>query len=332
MLYGRQPIGVCHECPCAGSIHRMPSANRLTAMKLSMWTMSVLVVIFLAGVLPGRSGDASAVFRSPATIGLLGLLCVLIVSCCISPRRRSVAFVATHVGVVLTLVGAFVTHVGSIKHDAMVPLFREHALRTLRLDDDTRVQLPFGISATDFTVEHYPTDYNLYRVPTVSPGDPEGTGEAVFLRKLALDEDGSLDIEEVGRLEPDELPVPVAGQSPSLVLDDEHVIQATRTVSLFSVQLILRDGEGEGKERTETLTVNNPVVHRGWRVYLSSYDQQGRRYVILTLRRDPGRLLVASGLWVLVAGVFALCLRRQHGPKSDSPQALADSVRAGGQA
>jgi hypothetical protein len=301
-------------------------------MKLAMWTMSALVVIFLAGVLPGRGGDASAVFRSPATIGLLGLLCVLMIPCCLSPRRRYVAFVAVHAGVVLVLLGALMTHIGAVKQDAMVPLFREHALRTLRLDDETRVQLPFGISATDFTVEYYPTDYNLYRIPPVSPDDPGhgAAADAVFLRKLALDADGSLDLGKLGRLGPEELPVPGEGHSPNLMLDEEHVIQATRTVSLFSVQLILRDGEDD--ERIEPLTVNNPVVHRGWRIYLSSYDEHGRRYVILTLRRDPGRLLVASGLWTLVAGAFVLGLYRQHKPQPASPQAVADSVRSGAQA
>jgi hypothetical protein len=63
--------------------------------------------------------------------------------------------------------------------------------------------------------------------------------------------------------------------------------------------------EGE-PVREEKLAVNHPIEIKGWRFYLMSYDSQNRTYVVLTARRDPGRLVVVTGIWMVIAGTVML--------------------------
>jgi hypothetical protein len=63
-----------------------------------------------------------------------------------------------------------------------------------------------------------------------------------------------------------------------------------------------------GDARVEhVLRVNHPLSIDGWRIYLMSHSQTPRPYVVLLLRRDPGRLLVLAGIWCLILGVAGLC-------------------------
>lgn len=63
--------------------------------------------------------------------------------------------------------------------------------------------------------------------------------------------------------------------------------------------------EGE-PVREEKLAVNHPIEIQGWRFYLMSYDSQNRAYVVLTARRDPGRLAVVAGIWMVIVGTVML--------------------------
>jgi len=71
--------------------------------------------------------------------------------------------------------------------------------------------------------------------------------------------------------------------------------------------------EDDGTVRDEELTVNHPVAHNGWRIYLMSYDVTAQRYVVLSARRDPGRLPVIGGIWALMIGVAIMCFRKESG-------------------
>jgi len=69
----------------------------------------------------------------------------------------------------------------------------------------------------------------------------------------------------------------------------------------------------DGNESIRMLKVNKPVTVAGWRIYLMSYEMHPSPYVRLLLRRDPGRITVLVGIWLIIVGTALLCWRRESG-------------------
>ena len=60
------------------------------------------------------------------------------------------------------------------------------------------------------------------------------------------------------------------------------------------------------------LKVNHPVSYEGWRIYLVSFGGNGKPFVQLSAKKDIGRGTVISGIWMLMAGTFIICLKRKE--------------------
>lgn len=77
----------------------------------------------------------------------------------------------------------------------------------------------------------------------------------------------------------------------------------------YSAKFNIKDEE---KSDIFDLEVNHPVSYKKWRFYLMSYgqDRQGD-YVVLTARKDPGRIAVITGIWMLMSGIFMMCFLRK---------------------
>jgi len=69
----------------------------------------------------------------------------------------------------------------------------------------------------------------------------------------------------------------------------------------YRVVLRLTGPEKAAVERV--LAVNQPITHRGWRLYLMDYDRREFRYLDLLARRAPGRKLALIGIIGLMLGV-----------------------------
>jgi cytochrome c biogenesis protein ResB len=92
------------------------------------------------------------------------------------------------------------------------------------------------------------------------------------------------------------------------MLDDGAFLHlAGQTPSHYGVTLQISDGE---KELELPISINHPAGYKGWRFYLTSYDQRSRSYVVLSARRDPGRGTVIAGIWIVMIGTFVLCFRK----------------------
>jgi hypothetical protein len=101
-----------------------------------------------------------------------------------------------------------------------------------------------------------------------------------------------------------------------LPVENGWVLERVRAASRYAAALRFVGPSGELAERE--IVMNRPARFRGWRFYLMDYDHEFSRYVVLTVRRDPGRPLVMIGIWAVIAGVAALCFRgaRQSSPAS----------------
>jgi hypothetical protein len=289
--------------------HDAPPARRVDrAMTAALCVFCLLTAFMLAGAIPSAEGDQTVIFRTPMFIAVAGTLAVLCCWCCVRRRRMwtRLGFQAAHLGVACIAVGAAVGHFGGTSTDfrALVGM----GAYTDRLPTRTGdvIQLPFEVSVSDFDVQFYTPDYTLYRedeagrrvvVGTFRPGKdgglelgPHGTVPAARLR----DEHGHL-LERIG-------------------LEGGLVLEAGRgTPRHYEATLSFRTLQGP--ERAHELAVNHPVKVQGWFFYLFSYgtDEAGRTYVDLTARRDPGRPVVVAGIWMTIAGIAAICLRKRPG-------------------
>ncbi len=67
-----------------------------------------------------------------------------------------------------------------------------------------------------------------------------------------------------------------------------------------------------GKEFACLLKVNHPIAYEGWRIYLVSFGDNGKPFLQLSAKKDIGRGAVISGIWMLMAGTFIICLKRKE--------------------
>ena len=57
------------------------------------------------------------------------------------------------------------------------------------------------------------------------------------------------------------------------------------------------------------ISVNSPTKYKGYHIYQNGYDQQGQRYVVLQVVRDPWLWVVWLGFAMLAVGSVILMLR-----------------------
>lgn len=86
----------------------------------------------------------------------------------------------------------------------------------------------------------------------------------------------------------------------------------TATPSSFTSQVLLTDPEKEITDRPITVSMNEPMVHRGWTLYQSNYipmtDESGRRtgqfMSVFQARYDPAWQVIYLGCLLVIAGTF----------------------------
>lgn len=287
-------------------------------MHLAVHILAILVLFMLAGVIPAGQGEQGVLYRTPVFVALLGILAFSILSCSRRHRfsRKTVGFFLTHYGVVAILGGAFAGYVLGKKGELAVPITAHHTLWELTGRDGSALPLGFGLSVTDFDVQFYDPDYDLYRIaPSQAQAEEDGDGgggaQYEYVARFTLSREGRLDLGELGHVDETDL----RGDSGTGDWVEQHVLsngwvlqKASATPKRYAASVKITDTDGSTHEAD--LVVNQPVQHRGWRLYLMSYDQEAKRYVVLGLRRDPGRTAVILGIWALMAGVALMCLRR----------------------
>ncbi len=152
-------------------IGRSRLRDGLTAAGVAV--LAAIVLFMLAGAIPAEGNRQAAVFRTPVFVLLLGLLCLVLLACCLTrrPSLRSIPFLLTHLGIVTILAGAFLGYLREEKSRTAFPVGERHAVKELPLPDGGRLDLGFELALLSFDVvrrdpgEHVPrrpgivTDY-----------------------------------------------------------------------------------------------------------------------------------------------------------------------------
>ncbi len=280
-------------------------------MKTGIVLMWLIILLLLAAVLPA-AGDrsADALYHSPVMIVLLGLLAGSCLWCC--RKRRSgwcwAGFLLSHLGIAIVLAGGMLGFLFGVRTMVRIPVRFEHPIDTVMVAAQRQVPLGFSITARDFKVEFYPPAYvRWYPLPPeqVGPGEnPFRPGETLETESVSEWELGDGQTFAVSSL----WDAIRSDWIPQYSLPDGSILAiARKTPSFFGFTLVVSDGE---QLREIPVTVNKPAKYGGWIFYLMSYDAQGRSYVDISARRDPGRTAVIAGIWMIIAGVFMLSFRR----------------------
>jgi len=209
-------------------------------------------------------------------------------------------------GMVLIIIGAFIGFTKGQRERFSVPMVKHAALDRFHGEDGKIVEFDFTITASDFVVDFYPPQYALFRAPQAEGADYE------YVDKFPISENNdTLNLKDAGTVPLDELRQGPAANSWKQIhhLPNGYALKLLQdTPKHFEALLHLAPQEGEDLERK--VMVNHPVTFKGWRFYLSSYDQQMRHYIVLSARRDPGRGTVIAGLWSVIIGVSIICFAK----------------------
>jgi hypothetical protein len=281
-------------------------------MRLTLILFVLILVLLLTGVIPVPGGlHANAVYTSPVLMLLFAVLSGSSLWCCLRRkfRLKQLGFYLVHIGFVIILAGAFAGYLSGKKGMLKLTLSPPQFVSRLMTSKGGTIGFGFDVAAADFQVKFYPPVYDLYRelppeqikpgkMPFCKTGEFDVSGKTV----LMLDDLGSYNVsnlwnearqEWVGRK--------MIGRGAFLNI-------GSQTPSFFGVTLLIRDGEQAVKL---PVSINHPAGYKGWRFYLTSYDNAHQRYVVLSARCDPGRVAVIVGIWMLIIGTFVLCFRRE---------------------
>jgi len=67
----------------------------------------------------------------------------------------------------------------------------------------------------------------------------------------------------------------------------------------------------DGTGANAIVRVNRPARHGGWHFYLSDYDMVSSDFVKLTVRKDPGRVPVFTGMAILMLGIACAAMEKK---------------------
>lgn len=277
-------------------------------MKLTLLVFSALIVLLLTAVIPLPGGqNANVVYYSPVFMFLLAVLSVSSIWCCIKRKfsLKQIGFYLLHLGVVTILVGAFIGYLAGTKGSVQLSLISPRPTGQLLTAERKPVHFGFDVAAEDFEVKFYPPVYRLYRKLPPEEVVP-GKMPYELVKENTADEQGFCVVEGVGTVSNLWNASSQEWVQRKILTDGLLLNLAGQTPKFFGVTLVF-DGE------KRSVSVNHPTQFKGWRFYLMSYDQNNRRYVQLSVRRDPGRRAVIIGIWLTLAGSFIFCFRKQGG-------------------
>lgn len=277
-------------------------------MKAVVLLMGALILLLLTGVIPVPGGlHANSIYYSPVFMLLLLLLSLLSIRCGLRRKfsLKQSGFYLLHLGIVLILVGSFTGYVAGTKGVLQLSLKPQQSVGQLLNGEGDTVGFGFDVAAENFQVKFYPPMYQLFRA---LPPEKAVPGQMPYEKagEFATDERGVCVIKGFGPVSNLWNEVRQEWVQRKLLPDGSFLHLSGQTPSFFGVTLLI-----EGRKLP--VSINHPADYKGWRFYLMSYDQQNQRSVQLSARRDPGRNAVIAGVWVVIAGAFIFCFRKEGG-------------------
>lgn len=262
----------------------------------------VAVAFLLAGAIPVDQGRQTVIFQTPAFLAVAAAGAALLLAACFlrRPLASQAAFILTHAGLALLLVGAFIDWRGEVRLDGIrLPVGMGHAVGKLRDAAGRSVDLGFTLELLDFSAAFYDPVYVLLR-----PDESAPDGFAP-VRKVDPRVPATLRRIPGGPLAMDALKSAGEWRSEVPLADGWILRKQPEVPRRYEAEIRTVCG---ADARRHVLAVNHPLRVNGWQVLLVSYGTDPMRYVELAFKRSPGLRLVVAGIWCVMAGVAGLCL------------------------
>ncbi len=247
----------------------------------------------------------------------------------------SLGFYILHIGIVVFLIGTLVYHISGdvayvnlLNGESVTPTisyrlrqegYREEQILSLKegfysqvysSETGTITDLGFLFRVADFTTEYYP--------PTYSYTAQDGTVITVSEENVQTDSTGKL---------------------VCCVLQDgvEKEYPVTQTMNVKHYQGTLAFSDDNIRVSKKTISVNHPVYHGDWKIYLmdakpdtfylsanplvlySLYGQTqayGAEVITLMLKKDPTEFLSVAGILLMIIGTWVMCFFRPRDRKN----------------
>lgn len=230
--------------------------------------------------------------------GIFGYLCHK----CFHTQRLWLA--AAHICLALLVAGAFTDYFCEKRTLVSLPVDGKTALSSVSIDG-TDIPLDFSLTLTRFDVSYYDTHtYALYTMKDGKPAAPQELMQEGDMLRLGAETWPLSSLKTAPGMPHPFLMIP--GEEPRVIL------QNPPTVRDYAAACTLHTTHRNRPEvRKETLRVNEPVECKGWRLYLTDYNEssQGTR-VSLQVRRAPGRVPALAGIIGVVICMGAWCWKK----------------------
>lgn len=282
-------------------------------MQWGMFLLTLVLALLYTGTvpIPDFNGFPTHIFNSPIFLAIVVITTLWTLGTFLFNRayRKDFWLVLLHFSLVIIITGALI-RMSTREESLQFPVYYTISgayLNTISLpspepENNYRKDIPLGfsIACDTFRVDHYTPDIELMQfhghneMPmqlATFPGETETFTLSPWI-------DSAFNTRAtIARL--------------PMRLSDTLYLTSRMRDKWYSAQLSFgtADAAPDGSD-VATLEPNAPVTRNGWRFYLMDYGSRpGGDYIVLTAVRDPGRIWVLTGIWLLVACVTVVCFR-----------------------
>ncbi|MHB9138908.1 MAG: hypothetical protein ACYC4Q_05850 [Victivallaceae bacterium] len=309
-------------------------------INITVFILIIVALFIMAGALPLGAGgtDPAVIFNSPVFIMLNAVLASLLIFCALASFKKSlryVSFLLVHIAAAIIIIGAFICFLHEEKLTLLAPTDGKNPAQSeqqlFSAQDGSRETLlkkmGFKVFCMKFHIDYFPVDtYQLYQ----KSGHAEDASPRLLLTAKIQNE--YLDLGKYGRVKVSEL------KSPDGFMGWKLYYQINDTLFLLIAKpsdkhyfCTLKFVDSGNRETSIETRVNHPAVYKGWRFYLMDYDHKRHSYAVLIARSDPGRYLVITGVWLLMAATAVLCyILPRRGKKDDQDASSRESAKEEG--
>lgn len=309
--------------------------NFLSSVKFSIIVLLLITTASLIGTFIEQNKASQFIYHSFWFLGLIILFSINITLCTVKRlkniTKKNIGFLATHLSIIVILIGALVSITMGEKGSLM--LYEGHSSDRFFLSQDKSVPLPFTLKLNDFILEFYnegsgkllikskeEKEYQEYPINAGSEIDYRGK-KVKILQYLP---DFEINLETKKATSKSDVP-----NNPALQVEVVSGHGGNRTKWLFAkfpdfhgkdnddIEMKFVTGGGRIKDfkselevsengkkvLTKTIEVNDPLTYKGYKIYQSSYDDQNLAWSGLQIVRDPGLVFVYIGFALLILGV-----------------------------
>lgn len=230
----------------------------------------------------------------------VGIAVLIIISLSyIRLRIKKIGFFVSHIGLVLVILSGFLSFIYRNTTHFNIPVDETRKFSEVINDEGDIIQFGFNIAVEGFTVEKYPSEYQLL----VRDGE-SSTGLSVVEDRIDKNKEGKyllghdLAFERFEHLFE-------GNTSPLMELERGYFLKRLPEVDKnYEVTFVIEDV----KQRVDTtIKMNHPYSYKGWKFYIMDYDHDHGNYVTLLAKNDPATIPLGIAIWMIMIGTSIMC-------------------------